>query len=80
MTDSYDNRKRIMLHVDMAHFFSAVEDCEHPEIRCKPVVVSADPKEGFGRGVVKTCNFLARGFRGPLGHADFDGLETSLFL
>lgn len=21
MTDSYDNRKRIMLHVDMAHFF-----------------------------------------------------------
>jgi DNA polymerase IV (DinB-like DNA polymerase) len=53
-------RHRIIFHVDMDQFFAAVEEREHPEIRGKPVVVGADPKEGNGRGVVSTSNYEAR--------------------
>ena len=53
-------RHRIIFHVDMDHFFAAVEERERPEIRGKPVVVGADPKEGNGRGVVSTSNYEAR--------------------
>ncbi len=55
-------KKRIIFHVDMDHFFTAVEEREHPEFKGKPVVVGADPKEGKGRGVVSTCNYEAREF------------------
>jgi DNA polymerase IV (DinB-like DNA polymerase) len=44
----------------MDYFFAAVEEREHPEIIGKPVIVGADPKEGTGRGVVSTCNYIAR--------------------
>jgi DNA polymerase IV (archaeal DinB-like DNA polymerase) len=53
-------RHRIIFHVDMDQFFAAIEEREHPEIRGKPVVVGADPKEGTGRGVVSTSNYEAR--------------------
>jgi len=55
-------RKRIIFHVDMDHFFTAVEEKEHPEFKGKPVIVGADPKGGKGRGVVSTCNYEARQF------------------
>ena len=51
---------KVIFHVDMDQFFAAVEERERPEIRGKPVVVGADPKEGKGRGVVSTCNYEAR--------------------
>jgi DNA polymerase IV (DinB-like DNA polymerase) len=51
---------RIILHMDMDHFFTAVEEREHPEYKGKPVVVGADPKQGKGRGVVSTSNYEAR--------------------
>jgi len=54
------DKGRIIFHVDMDQFFAAVEERERPEIRGKPVVVGADPKEGKGRGVVSTCNYEAR--------------------
>jgi DNA polymerase IV (archaeal DinB-like DNA polymerase) len=44
----------------MDHFYTAVEEREHPEIKGKPVIVGADPKEGKGRGVVSTSNYEAR--------------------
>jgi len=53
-------KKRIILHIDMDHFFTAVEEREHPEYKGKPVIVGADPKGGKGRGVVSTCNYEAR--------------------
>ena len=56
------SKKQIIFHVDMDHFFSAVEERENPSWKGKPVVVGADPKEGSGRGVVKTCNYEARAF------------------
>jgi DNA polymerase IV (DinB-like DNA polymerase) len=55
-----NERDRIILHLDMDHFYSAVEEREHPEYKGKPVVVGADPKEGEGRGVVSTSNYIAR--------------------
>ncbi len=55
-------KKRIIFHVDMDHFFTAIEEREHPEFRGKPVIVGADPKDGKGRGVVSTCNYSARKF------------------
>jgi DNA polymerase IV (archaeal DinB-like DNA polymerase) len=62
MTDFCNHERRIILHVDMDHFFSAIEERERPEIKGKPVVVGADPQDGRGRGVVKTCNYEARAF------------------
>ena len=59
---SMSEKKRIIFHLDMDQFFAAVEEREHPEIRGKPVVVGANPKEGKGRGVVSTCNYAARKF------------------
>ena len=47
-------KRRIIFHVDMDHFFTAVEEREHPEYKGKPVIVGAKPKEGKGRGVVST--------------------------
>ncbi len=56
------NRGRIIFHVDMDHFFAAVEERESPELRGKPIIVGADPKDGKGRGVVSTCNYEARNY------------------
>ena len=53
---------RIIFHLDMDHFFTAVEEREHPELKDKPVIVGADPKGGTGRGVVSTSNYQARKF------------------
>jgi DNA polymerase IV (DinB-like DNA polymerase) len=53
-------KTRIIFHLDMDHFYTAVEERERPELKGKPVVVGADPKEGRGRGVVSTSNYEAR--------------------
>ena len=50
----------IIFHVDMDHFFTAIEAREHPQFREKALIVGANPKEGHGRGVVSTCNYHAR--------------------
>jgi DNA polymerase IV (DinB-like DNA polymerase) len=55
-------KKRIIFHVDMDHFFTAVEERGRPEFKGEPVIVGADPKGGKGRGVVSTCNYEARKF------------------
>jgi DNA polymerase IV (DinB-like DNA polymerase) len=46
--------------LDMDHFYTALEEREHPEIKGKTVIVGSDPKEGKGRGVVSTSNYEAR--------------------
>jgi DNA polymerase IV (archaeal DinB-like DNA polymerase) len=53
-------KKRFIFHLDMDHFYTAVETRENPAIKGKPVVVGSDPKEGKGRGVVSTSNYEAR--------------------
>lgn len=44
----------------MDAFYAAVEMRYRPELRDRPVVVGADPKEGRGRGVVTAANYAAR--------------------
>lgn len=53
---------RTIMHLDMDAFYASVEQREHPEWKGLPVVVGADPKEGFGRGVAMTCSYEARKF------------------
>ncbi|MDP3563069.1 MAG: DNA polymerase IV, partial [Methanoregula sp.] len=56
------NPQRIILHLDMDSFYASVEVQANPELRGKPVVIGADPKNGTGRGVVSTCSYEARAF------------------
>lgn len=53
---------RIILHIDLDAFFAAVEQRERPELKGKPVIIGADPKQGQGRGVVSTSSYEAREF------------------
>lgn len=50
----------MILHVDMDAFFAAIEERDNPHLQGKSIVVGADPKGGFGRGVVSTANYEAR--------------------
>lgn len=50
------------MHVDLDAFFAACEEREKPSLKGKPVIIGADPKNGFGRGVVSTANYDARKF------------------
>ena len=53
---------RIIVHVDMDAFYAAVEERYNPSLRVLPVAVGADPKQGKGRGVITTANYMARKF------------------
>jgi DNA polymerase-4 len=49
----------IVAHLDLDAFFAAVEELEDPSLRRVPLIVGGDP---HGRGVVATCNYVARSF------------------
>lgn len=51
---------KIILHVDMDYFFAACEEKVNPSLKSRPIVVGSDPKQGKGRGVVSTCNYISR--------------------
>ena len=53
-------KKRFIFHIDMDHFYTAVEERENQQLKGNPVVVGADPRAGKGRGVVSTSNYEAR--------------------
>lgn len=53
---------RTIMHVDLDAFYPSVEVRERPELKGKPVIVGADPKEGRGRGVVSSASYEARSF------------------
>lgn len=44
----------------MDAFFASIEERDNPALRGKPIVVGADPRSGYGRGVVSTCSYAAR--------------------
>lgn len=49
---------RKIIHIDMDCFYAAVEIRERPELADKPVAVGG----GSRRGVITTCNYIARKF------------------
>lgn len=51
---------RIIAHLDMDAFFASLEEAGSEIFRGKPIAVGSDPKNGAGRGVVSTANYLAR--------------------
>jgi DNA polymerase-4 len=51
---------RSILHVDMDAFYAAIEQRDRLELRGRPVIVGADPRQGKGRGVVATASYEAR--------------------
>jgi DNA polymerase IV len=53
---------RVILHVDMDAFYASIEQLDDPELRGRPVIVGADPRQGHGRGVVAACSYEARMF------------------
>jgi len=60
MQDSAGVFDRIIFHVDMDSFYASCELSRAPEMKSKPFVVGADPRDGKGRGVVLACNYIAK--------------------
>jgi nucleotidyltransferase/DNA polymerase involved in DNA repair len=46
----------------MDAFYASIEQLDEPNYQGKPVIVGADPKYGYGRGVVAACSYEARKF------------------
>lgn len=55
--DHKKQSNRSIIHIDMDCFFAAIEIREYPELANKPVAVGGNPS---GRGVLTTCNYIAR--------------------
>lgn len=56
------DHSRKILHVDMDAFYAAIEIRDNPALKDQPVVIARHPKETGGRGIVATCNYIARTF------------------
>lgn len=53
------SQSRKIIHIDMDSFFASVEMRDFPEYRNIPLAVGGDPGR---RGVLSTCNYIARKF------------------
>ncbi|MEI8595013.1 DNA polymerase IV [Photobacterium sp. Hal280] len=54
-----DSHQRKIIHVDMDCFFAAVEMRDNPELQHVPIAIGGRSEQ---RGVLSTCNYLARQF------------------
>lgn len=51
---------RIIAHIDLDSFYASAEIRRNESLKNQPVIIGADPREGKGRGVALTCNYIAR--------------------
>lgn len=51
---------RKILHVDMDAFYANIEIRDNPSLKNKPVIIAKHPRLTGGRGIVSTCNYIAR--------------------
>ena len=51
------NRK--IIHIDMDYFYAQVEEIENPFLKDKPFAIGGEQSE---RGVISTCNYIARSY------------------
>jgi DNA polymerase IV len=63
---------RKIIHIDMDCFFAAIEIRDKPALRNQPVAVGGLPSE---RGVLTTCNYIARKFGLHSAMASFRALQ-----
>ena len=52
--------ERIIIHCDLDAFFASVEILHHGFPEDEPLIIGSDPMQGRGRGIVSTCNYVAR--------------------
>lgn len=50
-------KNRKIIHIDMDCFYASIEMRDYPEFATEPLAVGGDPHK---RGVIATCNYLAR--------------------
>lgn len=54
--------ERQIIHLDMDAFYASVEMIDHPEYHQLALIVSPDPRQHHGRGVITTANYFARSY------------------
>jgi len=59
MSDMLNGKSRKIIHIDMDCFYASVEIRENPALADKPVAVGGRAEQ---RGVLSTCNYIARQF------------------
>ena len=59
MPDPLSCKPRKIIHIDMDCFYASIEMRENPTLADKPVAVGGRPEQ---RGVLTTCNYIARKF------------------
>lgn len=57
------NTDRAILHSDCNSFYASVEQCEHPELRGKPIVVGGEPELRHGIVLTKSKEAKASGIK-----------------
>lgn len=58
--DPVPDTSRKILHVDMDAFYASIEARDNPAIANKPIIIAKHPRLTGGRGIVSTCNYIAR--------------------
>ncbi|MEM0142602.1 MAG: DNA polymerase IV [Candidatus Parvarchaeum sp.] len=51
---------RFILLIDMDYFFAACEELKNPQLKEKPIAVVTDTYREGSKGVIMTCNYVAR--------------------
>ena len=70
--DHKEQSNRSIIHIDMDCFFAAIEIRERPELINRPVAVGGNPSN---RGVLTTCNYIARKYGCRSAMPGFKALE-----